>query len=84
MDHKELGLEMARRSGVKDRFTERLLVLNTCKKWDLHHSLVLFDRDEPVAGITFTTHRNVAVFHVPLSEIPNTTDMRGMTRLLEM
>ena len=42
---------------------ERLLAAEYLQERGLHYSLLLLDRDEPVAGITFLIHRNEAVSH---------------------
>lgn len=43
---------------------ERLLASESLENEGLYHTLSLFDRNVPVAGLTFLSHRNAAVAHV--------------------
>jgi hypothetical protein len=62
---------------------EQIVAAEYLQKRGLNYSLLLLDGDEPVAGSTFTIHRNEALFHIPIRN-PKYDRHGGMTRLLEM
>ena len=43
---------------------DKLMAAQYLQKKGLHYSVLLIDRDEPVAGLTFIIHRNEAVGHI--------------------
>lgn len=63
--------------------TDRLTVAEYLQKKGLYYSLLLLDRDEPVAGMTYTIHRNEALFNVNYRN-PEYDRHGPMNRLLEM
>ena len=63
--------------------TRRLMAAEYLQKRGGHYSLLLLDRDEPVAGNTFIIHRNEALFHINYRN-PEYDWHGGMNRLMEM
>jgi hypothetical protein len=63
--------------------TEKLLTAEYLQKKGLYYSLLLLDRDEPVAGGTYLIHRNEVVAHCSYRN-PKYDWHGGMNRLLEM
>lgn len=62
---------------------ERLLASEFLEKVGLYHTLSLFDKDMPVAGLTFLSHRNAAVAHVSYRD-PQYDRYGVMDRLMDL
>lgn len=79
-DRKWRGVQLGERS---EDITERLMAAEYLQERGLHYSLLLVDRDEPVAGCTCLVHRNEVLAHISYRN-PAYDMLGGMTHFWEM